>query len=184
MADDHKMFASGIANLLEKVEDFSVIGIFQSGADVLASLKKTQPDILLTDLNMPGMDGLDLIHEIVKKCPKCKIIVLSMYDEEKIFKKCEKAGAKAYVLKDADSDELIYTIREVYENRHVMNFHNTLKQATDDVYLDGYKEKVQALPKGTADPQNDQGWGGQQRNRRSPQPQHLHRRNPSQEHSP
>lgn len=141
MADDHKMFASGIANLLEKVEDFSVIGIFQSGADVLTSLKKKQPDIILTDLNMPGMDGLDLIHEIVKKCPKCKIIVLSMYDEEKIFKKCQKAGAKAYVLKDADSDELIYTIREVFENRHVMNFHNTLKQATDDVYLDGYKDK-------------------------------------------
>lgn len=141
MADDHKMFASGIANLLEKVEDFSIIGIFQSGADVLASLKKNQPDVILTDLNMPGMDGLDLIHEIVKTCPKCKIIVLSMYDEEKIFKKCQKAGADAYVLKDADSDELIYTIREVYENRHVMNFHNTLKQATDDVYFDGYKDK-------------------------------------------
>jgi len=141
MADDHKMFATGIANLLEKEEDFNVIGIYQRGVDLLATLKKTQPDVILTDLNMPGMDGLDLIQEIVKQCAKCKIIVLSMYDEEKIFKKCQKAGADAYVLKDADSDELIYTIREVYENRHVMNFHNTLKQATDDVFLDAYKDK-------------------------------------------
>lgn len=141
MADDHKMFASGIANLLEKVEDFTVVGIFQRGAEVLGFLDQSQPDIILTDLNMPGMDGLDLIKAIIKKCTDCKIIVLSMYDEEKIFKMCQKAGADAYVLKDADSDELIYTIREVHENRHVMNFQNTIKQASDDIYPDTYQEK-------------------------------------------
>lgn len=141
MVDDHKMFASGIANLIEKIEDFDVVGIFQRGADVLTFLLNNQPDIILTDLNMPGIDGLDLISAINQEYPKCKIIVLSMYDEEKIFKKCQSAGANAYVLKDADPDELIYTIREVFENRHVMNFHNTIKQATDDIFLDVYIEK-------------------------------------------
>ncbi|KEO73375.1 response regulator [Anditalea andensis] len=141
MVDDHKMFASGIAHLLEIETNFHIAGIFQNGEDVLSFVQSNDPDILLTDLNMPGMDGLDLIEQITLVCPKCKVIVLTMYEEKQIYKKCQKAGAKAYVLKDADPDELVYTIKEVFENRHVMNFHNTLKQVTDDFYTDVYKEK-------------------------------------------
>jgi DNA-binding NarL/FixJ family response regulator len=142
MADDHKMFAKGIANILAGEEDFKVLGIFQNGLEVLEYLEKSSnPDVVLTDLNMPGMDGIKLIQNIRQKCKRCKIIVLSMYDEEEIFKSCVKEGIHGYVLKDADPDELIYTIREVVENRHILHFPNVLKQASEDIYIDVYKEK-------------------------------------------
>ncbi|WP_194776006.1 response regulator transcription factor [Pararhodonellum marinum] len=141
LADDHKMFAKGIANLLDQVEDLEVLGIFQTGGDLLNYLENHEVDLVLTDMNMPGIDGLGVIQEIRKRKLKCKIIVLSMYDEEEIFKKCIKQGIDAYVLKDADPDELIYTIHEVLENNHIISFDKVLKQAEDDGYFDAYKLK-------------------------------------------
>ncbi|MBS9524367.1 response regulator transcription factor [Litoribacter ruber] len=143
LADDHKMFAKGIAGLLEKDEEIQVDGIFQNGLEVLNHLKeyRPQPHMVLTDLNMPGMDGMNLIKNIRKTCQRCKIIVLSMYDDEEIFKACVKEGIDAYILKDADPDELVYTIYEVVENRHILHYPNVLKQASEEIYLDVYKEK-------------------------------------------
>ncbi len=143
LADDHRMFAVGIENLLKKQKDFKVIGVFNNGREVLQQLKDTPADLLITDMNMPGMDGMNLIQHLKKEKTKLKIIVLSMYDEEEIFKKCIKQGVDAYVLKNADPDELIYTIREVVENRHVAHYQHVLNQAEDDIYsdLDVYKLK-------------------------------------------
>ncbi|WP_114751578.1 response regulator transcription factor [Pleomorphovibrio marinus] len=143
LADDHRMFAKGIENLLKKERDLKVIGVFNNGKQVLQQLTDAPVDLLITDMNMPGMDGFSLIQHIKKEKTSLKIIVLSMYDEEEIFKKCIKQGVDAYVLKNADPDELIYTIREVIENRHVAHFQRVLEQAEDDIYhdLDVYKLK-------------------------------------------
>jgi DNA-binding NarL/FixJ family response regulator len=143
LADDHRMFAVGIENLLKIQKDFKVIGVLNNGREVVQLLKEAPADVLITDMNMPGMDGLSLIQHLKKEKTKLKIIVLSMYDEEEIFKKCIKQGVDAYVLKNADPDELIYTIREVVENRHVAHYQHVLDQAEDDLYsdLDAYKLK-------------------------------------------
>lgn len=66
LADDHKMFAKGIANLLEKEEDIQVMGVFTNGKELVEFLKKEQVDLVLTDMNMPGMDGLAVIQQINK----------------------------------------------------------------------------------------------------------------------
>ncbi|GAB3660016.1 response regulator transcription factor [Echinicola sediminis] len=141
LADDHKMFAKGIANLLDKEADMQVIGLFTNGRELLDFLKKQEVDVVLTDMNMPGMDGLAAIKQINKEKIKTKVIVLSMYDEEEIFLECKKQGVDGYVLKDADPDELIYTIREVMEGQHVMHFQRVLKQVDEDQYFDAYKQK-------------------------------------------
>jgi len=143
MADDHKMFAQGMANILKREADFDIVGIFTNGKQVLAHLQLQKADLLITDMNMPGMDGIGLIQELKKQKAKIKIIVLSMYDDEEIFKKCVKQGVDAYVLKNADPDELVFTIREVMEKRHIMNFDHVLYQAEDNPFdhLDTYALK-------------------------------------------
>jgi DNA-binding NarL/FixJ family response regulator len=141
IADDHKMFAQGVANLLREEKEFDVVGVFTSGKDLLGFLQQHPIDLIITDMNMPGMDGMALIQSLKNSQVKSRIIVLSMYDEEGIFKKCVKQGIDAYVLKDADPDELIYTIKEVMEDRHIINFSRVLKQVDDDKYDDAYKLK-------------------------------------------
>ena len=141
IADDHKMLAQGVANLLEEDKEFEVAGVFFSGAELLEFLNIRRVDLVITDMNMPGMDGVALIQNLKKRKIKSKIIVLSMYDDEKIFKKCQQQGVDAYVLKDADPDELIYTIKEVMENRHIMSFQRVLTQMDNDQYDDAYKLK-------------------------------------------
>lgn len=143
MADDHKMFAQGMANILKREPDFDIVGIFNNGRQVLSHLQHQEVDLLITDMNMPGMDGIGLIQELKKQKIKIKIIVLSMYDDEEIFKNCIKQGVSAYVLKNADPDELVYTIREVMEKRHIINFEHVLYQAEDNPFdhLDTYALK-------------------------------------------
>lgn len=144
IADDHKLFAQGVANLLKEEDDFEVVGIFKNGRELLRFMDTNSLDVIVTDMNMPGMDGMALIENLKSNKVKSKIIVLSMYDDEKIFKECVKLGVNAYVLKDADPDELIYTIREVAEDRHIMNFQRVLKQMDgSSPYDDSYKLKYQ-----------------------------------------
>lgn len=144
IADDHKLFAQGVANLLKEEDDFEVIGLFKNGKELLSFMETVHPDVIITDMNMPGMDGMALIENLKANQVNTKIIVLSMYDDEKIFKECIKLGVNAYVLKDADPDELIYTIREVAEDRHIMNFQRVLKQLDNPgPYDDSYKLKYQ-----------------------------------------
>ena len=141
IADDHKLFAQGVAHLLEEEEDFKVEGVFSSGKELLDYLGHQMVDLIITDMNMPGMDGMALIQSLKHNQIKCKIIVLSMYDDEKIFKSCVKQGIDAYVLKDVDPDELIYTIREVIEGRHVLSFERVLKLMNEEQYDDSYRLK-------------------------------------------
>ncbi|MEX2512520.1 MAG: response regulator transcription factor [Cyclobacteriaceae bacterium] len=134
LVDDHKLFATGIEKLLSGIDDFKIIGVYHNGNEAFEALKSNKVDLLLTDIKMPGMNGLELLQNIKKKRWKVKTIVLSMYEEEEIFQKCVKHGAHAYVLKNADQDELIYTIREVMEDRYVHNFEHVLRQAEDNEF--------------------------------------------------
>ncbi|MCH6235324.1 response regulator transcription factor [Cognataquiflexum rubidum] len=141
LADDHKMFAKGIASLLEDDDDLRIEGIFSNGLALMEFLESNEVDVVLTDMNMPLLDGAGVIEAVKRLNPDLKVIVLSMYDDEAIFNKCQKLGANAYILKNADSDELIYTIKEVHEGSHIMNFQKVLSQNIDDGYTDYYKQK-------------------------------------------
>jgi DNA-binding NarL/FixJ family response regulator len=141
LADDHKLFAKGLEGLIEEHEGFKVQGIFPNGKEILEALESMEVDVVLTDLNMPIIDGFGVLRHCKKYNPKLKVIVLSMYDEEKIFKEAMKFGADAFVLKDADPDELIFTINEVYEGRYVKNFERVIQQSNQTPYFDAFREK-------------------------------------------
>lgn len=141
LADDHKMFAKGIESLLEEEDDFIVKGVFSNGIELMSFLKTNPVDLVLTDMNMPQMDGIGVIESVKKLYPIIKVIVISMYDDQLIYDKCIRLGADAYVLKGSDPDELIYTIKEVHDGSYIQDFRKVLFQQDDDKYPDYYKER-------------------------------------------
>lgn len=141
LADDHKLFAKGLEGLIEEHEGFLVTGLFPNGKELLEFLDTEEVDIVLTDLNMPIIDGFGVIRHCKKHHPGVKVIVLSMYDDEKIFKDCIKLGAEAFILKDADPDELIFTIHEVNEGQYIKDYNRVIEQANQTPFFDAFREK-------------------------------------------
>ncbi len=141
LADDHKLVAKGLEGLIEEHGDFLVAGLFPNGRELLEFLKGEKVDLVLTDLNMPIVDGFGVLRHCKKHHPELKVIVLSMYDEERIFKECMLLGADAFILKDADPDELIFTILEVHEGRYVKDFRRVIQQADLRPFFDSFRQK-------------------------------------------
>lgn len=141
IADDHTLFAKGIEGLLDEQEDFFIRGLFKNGSELMDFLAENPVDIVLTDLNMPEMDGFEVLAAVKQLDFPIKVIVLSMYDEEKIFKECVEKGADGFILKDADPDELVFTIREVHEGRHLINFDRIIEQARPNAFFDSFRDK-------------------------------------------
>lgn len=142
IADDHKLFAKGIESLLEEEEDFSIKGIFLNGNDLVDFVTKKNVDIIITDMNMPGLDGVGVIKAVKDISTKIKVIVLSMYDDQHIYEKCIKSGASAYMLKDSDPNELIYTIREVFEGSYIADYRKVLNEIENSKFPDYFSEKI------------------------------------------
>lgn len=143
LADDHTLFAKGLEGLLEEYEDLKILGLLPNGKELIDFLPGNEVDVVLTDLNMPILDGFGVLDACKKKFPEIKIIVLSMYDDEKIYKNCIQKGADSFILKDADPDELVFTIREVFEGRHVKSFTRLIQQANQDSFYDSFRVKYQ-----------------------------------------
>lgn len=140
IADDHKLFARGIESLFEDVKEFVISGVFSNGVELINFLSKNNVDVVLTDMNMPMMDGIGVISAVKRALPDVKVIVLSMYDDQEIYDKCIRMGADAYVLKGSDPDELIYTINEVYDGSYIRTFHkNTTGPRAN--YTDNFRER-------------------------------------------
>ncbi|RZK82518.1 MAG: response regulator transcription factor [Pedobacter sp.] len=111
LADDHKLVQNGIKLLLQEDPSLHVVAEASSGTEVLQLLEThTETDVVLTDIMMPGMDGLTLQNEMAVKFPSVKVIFLSMYNEIKQISTAMKNGASGYLLKDADHQELLFCI--------------------------------------------------------------------------
>jgi DNA-binding NarL/FixJ family response regulator len=141
LADDHTLFAKGLEGLLEEHEDLKVIGLFPNGKALIEFLPGNNVDVILTDLNMPILDGFGVLDTCKTKFPDIKVIVLSMYDDEKIYRNCMLKGADGFILKDADPDELVFTIHEIFEGRHVKSFARVIQQANQDSFYDSFRVK-------------------------------------------
>lgn len=115
IADDHTLLRQGIRNVLELEEDLLVIGEAGDGAQAVEKTLELLPDILLLDINMPKMNGLEVIRKINGRERKIKIIVLTMHDDENYVMEVIKAGAVGYLLKDIEAGMLVKAIRTVYD---------------------------------------------------------------------
>lgn len=113
LAEDHLILRDGIKSLLKDYEDVCVVGEANNGNEVMAALQHTQVDVLIMDLNMPEMDGIQTTEAVREKYKDVKVMVLSMLDNDKYVAKSFQAGALGYVLKTAGKDELIHAIRNV-----------------------------------------------------------------------
>ena len=113
IVDDHAIVRDGIASLLTTIPDIEVAGEAANGRQAVSLFKRLQPDIVLMDLVMPEMDGIQAIEEIITLDPEARILVLTSFaTDDKVFPAI-KAGACGYLLKDSDSEELVRSIREV-----------------------------------------------------------------------
>jgi DNA-binding NarL/FixJ family response regulator len=115
ITDDHQLFRNGLKILLNAFPEFEVTGEASNGEEFLKLLKNTQADVVLMDINMPEMDGIEATRKGLKLCPGIDIIALSMYGEEEYYYKMVDAGAKGFLLKDSDISEVkeaILTVRK------------------------------------------------------------------------
>ena len=113
LVDDHKMIREGLKSFLTDQPEFEIVAEAENGIDCLNQLKSVKCDIVLTDLNMPEMDGLELTKSIKEKFPEIKVIALTMMGESQHIKQMLSEGAMGYLLKDCGEDELIMAIKNV-----------------------------------------------------------------------
>ena len=113
LADDHDLVRSGIKALLSTVEGVQVIAEARNGNELVQLLESVKPDVVMTDISMPGMDGITAISEIHNRFPDVKVLVLSMYDTVDFVKRAVANGACGYLMKDAPPFELEQALRSV-----------------------------------------------------------------------
>ena len=117
IADDHAIVRTGLRQIFEQIPDFEVMGEVANGSELLERLPRGVPDLLLMDLNMPGISGAELIRHVKEKWPRLPILILSMHNEPEIALRALKAGASGYITKDANLDILLPAIRTVADHR-------------------------------------------------------------------
>ena len=113
LVDDHKLMRDGVKTILERVADFKVLAEAETGTDAVQICKKVHPDIVLMDIGLPGMNGIEATEEILRHCPGTRIVILSMYDDENSVVSAIRSGARAFVLKKASSNDLLDALRTV-----------------------------------------------------------------------
>lgn len=113
LADDHSVLRAGLKLLLESQPDLRVVGEASSGVEALDLAGKLHPDLLLLDLSMPNLGGLEALPVLRKLAPSAKILILTMHDDPQYLRTALKSGASGYVLKKAADSELIFAIRAV-----------------------------------------------------------------------
>jgi DNA-binding NarL/FixJ family response regulator len=113
LADDHGAFRAGLAALLGTIPGFEIVGQAATGDEAVAHAAASQPDLIVMDLNMPGIDGIEATRRIVATSPHIAVLVVSMYESDDQVFGALKAGARGYLLKGADRGELVRAIRSV-----------------------------------------------------------------------
>jgi len=114
LVDDHPAFRKGIAALLESEPDLKVVAETGDGREALDLFRRARPDVVLMDLRLPGMGGVEATMSIRKEFPDARIIVLTTFDADEDIYRAIQSGAKSYILKDTPDDELAATIRAVH----------------------------------------------------------------------
>ena len=133
VADDHHVVRQGLCVLLKAEPDFSVIGEAADGPDAVELVKRLCPDVLLLDLMMPNLGGLEVTRQINKRAPKTKVVILSMHANDAYVVEALHNGAVGYVLKDSDATDLVLAVHEVMEGRRYLS--PPLSERAIDIYV-------------------------------------------------
>src|SRR5258708_14013571 len=123
IVEDHKIMRDGIKALLDRSSEFAVVGDVETGAEAIQSCTEIHPDIVLMDIGLPGLNGVDSTAELLRHCPSTRVIMLSMYDDEDSVVSSIRAGARGCVVKQASSAELLAPLRAVARGSSYLSPH-------------------------------------------------------------
>ncbi|WP_121247758.1 response regulator transcription factor [Mucilaginibacter phyllosphaerae] len=118
IADDHEIYLDGLSLMLSRQQGFEVVGRASNGEQLLDIVNKTNPDVVLTDIKMPVLDGIASTRQLLQVQPALKVIALSMFNEENLIVEMLEAGAKGYLLKNAHKNEIAEAVISVYEGKN------------------------------------------------------------------
>lgn len=121
LADDHTVVRDGLRVLLERQPEFEIAGEAADGIEAVRLAEETHPDIVLMDIAMPLLNGIEATRRIVAKCPRTAVVILSMHYDESYILRSLKAGARGYLVKDSAKTDLINGIRTVHEGRSFLS---------------------------------------------------------------
>lgn len=136
LADDHQILRQGLCKLLEEDPEFRVVGEAGDGLEAVELVERLKPDLLVVDLVMPGLNGLDVIRSVRQRSERTRIIVLSMHANEAHVVEALRSGASGYLLKESSSSELIGAVHAIMEGRRF------LSPSLAERALDAYIERV------------------------------------------
>ncbi len=144
IVEDHTLFRAGMNALLAQDPDFKVVGEFDNGRDAMRAIPVLKPDLVLMDLSMPGMGGIEAITEIKRRAPETRIVVLTIHKTDEYIHETLRRGANGYVLKEATHEELRTAIRTVLAGK--MYLSPDVSGKVISTYVGGGKPNVNARP--------------------------------------
>ena len=121
LVDDHKILRDGLKNIIQKKANLKIIGEASDGREAVKLCRKLNPNVVITDISMQDLNGIEATSQILKENPEIKVIGLSMHSNKKFIQSLFKAGGFGYLLKDGDSEELITAITVVMQNRKYLS---------------------------------------------------------------
>jgi len=114
VADDHSVVRQGIRHVLEGAEEFTIVAEAENGNEVAELVAQSKPDVVVLDISMPGLSGIEVTAVLRKRFPKCRVLILSMYDNQEYVLEAVRSGAHGYLLKDTAADDLATAIRSIH----------------------------------------------------------------------
>jgi len=121
LVDDHQMFRDGVKSVLSDEENIEIVGEVGSGKDLYELLKNETPDLIITDISMPDISGIEVAKHISENYPDIKILMLSMHSNEEFITKALSVGANGYLPKDTSMSELLEAINSIYKGENYFN---------------------------------------------------------------
>lgn len=147
IVDDHTLFNNGLKAMLADEPTIEIVGQVYASKDTLNAVGRLLPDILLMDFNMPGINGLEMTRQLLASFPTLTILILSMYNEQHYIDEFRKVGAKGYVLKTADVDELVSAIQTIISGKTYFNA-RTNRRIEQNVHTDdNFLKKFRLTPR-------------------------------------
>ena len=137
VAEDHIVVREGLCTVLKAQPDFHVVGEAEDGLQVVALVERLQPEVLVLDLMLPGLNGLEVARQVRQRAPQTRVVILSMYSTEAYVVEALRAGALGYILKRSSSAELVHAIHEAAAGRRY------LSPSLSDLLIDAYIRRVE-----------------------------------------
>lgn len=133
LADDHQVVRRGVRALFEDEDDFDIIGEVSEGLNVVDTVEKLKPDILVLDLMMPGLNGLEIARQLKRRVPYTKVVILSMHSNEAYVLEALREGVMGYVLKDSNITDLVEAVRLVHMGQRYLS--PPLSERAIEIYM-------------------------------------------------